>query len=235
MEPHRTPEPVFGKVNPVVLALAVIVGGLELLFLAGEQGWLGGGADIASRRYAIIDYAFWAENFKAAVASGEFDTGVLVTLVSYPLIHLSFTHALFSVAFILAIGNTISRIFGPTGLLLVFFIPGIAGALVYGMTSDSQFPLTGATPAVFGYVGALGAMLTLSFDRADSGRMTKLLTIPVFLLAVPTLFNIFLGETEIWKADLAGFAAGFISTVVSIPGGTSTLIRLLRAIRNREK
>ena len=235
MGQQKAPEPVFGKVNSTVVAIAAIVGGLELLFLAGEQGWLGGAADIASRRYAIIDYAFWAQNFKAMLAAGNLDSGVLVTLVSYPLIHLSFTHALFSVAFILAVGNSISRILGPAGLLLNFFVPGIAGALVYGFVGDSQFPLAGATPAVFGYVGALGAMIVLSFDRTVSGGNLKFLTIPVFLLAIPTLFNIFLGDTEIWKADIAGFAVGFISTAIIIPGGMATLFRLLQDIRNRDK
>ena len=235
MDPQRTPEPVFGKMNPAIVALAFVIGGLELLFLAGEQGWLGGSGDIASRRYAIIDYGFWSQNFKAMVLDGKIDSSVLVTFITYPLIHLSFTHALISVAFILAVGNTISRIFGPVRLLLSFFVPGIVGAFVFGIASNSQFPLVGATPAVFGFVGTFGAMVVHSFDRTEPARATRLLAIPVFLLAVPTLFNILLGDTEIWKADLAGFAVGYITATFSLPGGIGSLFRMLREIRKRDK
>ena len=235
MEPQRAPEPVFGKINPVIVSLAFVIGGLELLFLADEQGWIGGSGGIASRRYAIVDYAFWTQEFNAMFSDGKFDSTALVSFVTYPLIHFSFTHAIISTVFVLAIGNLISRVFGAFGLLLVFFAPAAVGALAYGLTSNSSFPLAGATPAVYGFLGAFAAIILDNIDRDRSSHSFKLLSIPVFLLALPTVSNIFLGDAEVWKADIAGFVTGFIATGILKLGGVKSIVRLLRAINKRNK
>ena len=234
MEPYQDPEPVFGKINPVIVALAFVVGGLELLFLAGELGWLGGSGAIASRRYAIVDYGFWPQEFRAMLSTETFDLGVLVSFVSYLLIHPSFTYSMISVAFILGVGKALSMFFGPILLSLIFFSSGIFGAIVYGLTSYSEFPLAGSSPAVFGYVGSFGAMVLYGYERRKP-ISRRLLAIPVFLIGIPTIFNILLIDNDIWKADLAGFATGFIFTGFYLPGGMIRIFRVLLPTRDRDE
>ena len=223
-------EAFFNDLHPTVYGLALIVIGLELLFGLAENGILGGLIDPSARRNALIDYAFWQQLFNLAMANGEYRLDVLITLLSYPLLHTGFIHAVVSAAIILFMGTILARLFHYMWPLGIFWIASVAGGLAYAMLSTSQAPLLGASPGYFGLIGAVGFVFLYTLHKSFDRRGQRMLSIPLVFLVVPTVMNIFLTSSQIWIADLAGAATGFIIAIFISPGGARTLGSLLGSL-----
>ena len=134
-DPDASP---FNPLPPVVVALAVVIGGLELLFSLGARGILGGAEGVGWRVAAIQDFGFIDQVFDWMLANRTFPPEHMIRFLTYPLIHYSFTHALFVIVFILAIGNMVAGVFRPLSVLVLFFGSSIFGALVFALLLDSR-------------------------------------------------------------------------------------------------
>ena len=223
-DPNASP---FLDVPRTVVALAAVIGGVEGMFSLAQAGYLGGDGGICWRINAISDFCFSGEILDWMITTGQFPLEHLRRFVTYPFLHLSFTHVLFSVVFILAIGKAISGAFGGWRLLAVFFGASIFGAFVYGYLFEFLTPLIGSYPGIYGLIGAFTFLLWVRARVLGEAPM-KAFSLIGFLLGIQLLFAALFGSTGDWVADLAGFVAGFGMSFFLIPGGWTRLRDSLR-------
>ncbi|MCA8879903.1 MAG: rhomboid family intramembrane serine protease [Rhodobacteraceae bacterium] len=218
-----------GPVHPLpasVIGLAVVIFGIEVMFELAQRGLLGGGGGLGWRASAIRDWAFFGQVQQWMLANLRFPPDLIVRYVTYPLLHLSFTHAVFVCVFILAMGKMVGEAMGNLAVLAIFFGSSVGGALVYGFLVD-PFPLVGGFPGVYGLIGGYTFLMWL---RARALKESQLMAFRLiaFLLGIQLLFGLLFGARKDWLADLTGFACGFGLSFVVVPGGWARLKDVLR-------
>ena len=214
---------------PVVVALALVIIGIELAFQAGARGLAGGPGGVGWRIEAIRRFAFSAEIFDWMAANRLWPAEHMLRFVTYPFVHAGFTHALMVVVFLLALGKMVGELFGTLAVLLVFFVSSAAGALAYGLLLQTPVPLVGGFPAAYGLIGSYSFMLWMALAGTDRNRMQAFSLIGL-LMGFQLVFGLLFGGRPDWVADLAGFAAGFLLSFLLVPGA---LERILARLRNR--
>jgi membrane associated rhomboid family serine protease len=217
----------FNSIPPVVLALAVVIFGIELAFQAGARGYAGGPEAVGWRLAAWQSYAFSGDIFDWMLANNQWPLDQVVRLVTYPFIHANFTHVLFVLVFLLALGKMVGEIFSALAVLVVFFGSAIAGALVYALVLDTPQPLVGGFPAVYGLIGAFTFLLWVKL-ALGGGPQARAFTLIGFLMGIQLVFGLLFGGGKDWVADLAGFVAGFGLSFLVSPGGLSRVVDRLR-------
>ena len=211
---------------PIVVALCLLMAGVEIALWAQTQGLVAREA-VQNWRLVVVDqYTFQDAQFDRAIALGVFDLDILKRMVTYPFVHLGFTHMIFSVVLTLALGKMVGEVFGTMAVLVVWVLSGIAGALAYGLILDEARPLLGAYPSVYGLIGAFTFLLWVNL--AGSGQSHRAFTLIAFLLGIQLLFGLLFGGTKDWVADLAGFALGFLLSFLVSPGGWQALLARMR-------
>lgn len=218
----------FNALPPVVVALAVVIFGLEVMFQAATAGLLGGQAGVGWRLDAIGDYGVFEE-----IAAFMWDNGIyppeeMLRLLTYPLIHVSFVHAAFVVVFILAIGKMVAEVFSPLAFVVLFLGSSIAGAIGFVALMNSPYPLVGGYPGVYGLIGAFTFIMWVEAALRGGNRYRAFGLIGA-LLAIQLIFGVIQGEFGNVVADLSGFAAGFVMSFVLAPGGWRRVLARLRA------
>ncbi|WP_193140537.1 MULTISPECIES: rhomboid family intramembrane serine protease [unclassified Meridianimarinicoccus] len=223
MEPAR-------PVNPLpaaVIALAAVVFGVEVLFTLAERGLLGGPGGIGLRTRAVENYAFFGQALDWMVVNLKFPPDLMVRFVTYPLLHLSFTHAMFVCVFLLAMGKMVGEALGNVAVFAIFFGASIGGALAYGLLLNEDFPLVGGYPGVYGLIGGYTFLMWVQakFLRQNQLQAFRLIGL---LMAIQLLFGLLFGGQKDWVADVAGFASGFGLSFLLVPGGWAKLRAALR-------
>jgi len=202
---------------PIVVALAILIFGSELIFQAGARGFAGGPEAIGWRLSAVRDYGFSGAVFDWMLETGRWPGEHLMRFVTYPFIHFSFTHTLMVLVFLLALGKMVGEIFGTFAVLLVFFSSAIVGALAYALFLDDPQPLIGGYPAVYGLIGSYTFMLWVSLTGTGNTQY-RAFTLIGFLMGIQLLFGLVFGGSSDWIADLFGFVNGFIVSMLMVPG-----------------
>jgi membrane associated rhomboid family serine protease len=219
-----------GPVNPmppVVIALFLVLMGIEAAFSLGARGILGGPGAVGWRLQAMQTYGFSGEILHWMIDKGRWPADQLVRFVSYVFVHASFTQALFSGVFLLAMGKMTAEAFGAVPMLVIFFASAIGGALAYSFFAIAPGWIVGAFPAVYGLIGAYTYMLWLAYDVIGAQRSRAFVLIAV-LMGIQLLFGLLFGGSGEWIADLGGFATGFLLSFVVSPGGITRLIARLK-------
>ena len=212
---------------PVVAGLALVLIGIELTLGAAARGFIGGAGGVGWRQSALERYAFFGEVFEVMLTRGTWPVEHLARFVTYPFVHYNFTHALFVVVFLLALGKMVAELMGAAALLAVFFGAAVAGALVHGLALNDPLPLAGGFPAVYGLIGAFTWILWTSLGRVGAPQY-RAFTLIGFLLGIQLIFGFLFGATNEWVAELAGFATGFLLSFVVGPGGWRRTVEALR-------
>jgi membrane associated rhomboid family serine protease len=223
--PHN--EPPLNPLPPVVIALFLVIVGLEVAFNLGARGLVGGPQAVGWRLGTLERFAFSAEIFDWMRESGRWPIEHVMRFVSYPFVHASFTHALFAGVMLLALGKMVGEAMGSFAVLLIFFVSAAGGALVYALTVGGSTPLIGAFPAVYGLIGGFTYLLWLRLGQLGE-KQVRAFTLIGFLLAIQLIFGLLFGANAEWVADLAGFAIGFVMSTILVPGGWARLIDRLR-------
>ena len=130
-------EPPFNPLPKVVIVLAAVILGLEMLFTLGGRGIIGGPDAIGWRLAAIENWAFYDRVWDWMLANGRYPTEQMARFVTYPLIHVNFTHALFVVVFVLAMGKLVSEVFGAAAFV-ASFVPASLALLEPGIGFDAK-------------------------------------------------------------------------------------------------
>lgn len=217
-------------VNPLpasVLALSVIIFGVETLFTLSQRGILGGAGGMELRTRAVEHYAFFGQALDWMLANGRFPPDLMVRFVTYPLLHLSFTHALFVCVFVLAMGKMVGDALGNLAVLVIFFGASIGGALVYGLLLNDPFPLVGGYPGVYGLIGGYTFLMWVQARFLRQGQLQAFRLIGL-LLGIQLLFGLLFGGQKDWVADVSGFVTGFGLSFLLVPGGWARLREVLR-------
>lgn len=212
---------------PIILAFALAIFGMEMLFQLGERGIVGGTNGFLYRYAANLAIAVPGDLIDQALANRRMPPRDLFRFISYPFVHGNFTHMLFVVALFLALGKLVGEKFGPLAVLALFYGSSIAGALAYVLLSEDLTPLAGGFPVVYGFVGAFTYLLWVDLELRRSNRMWAFSFIGV-LMGVQLLFVVLFDGGSYWIADAAGFAAGFALSFVVSPGGWSRILAMLR-------
>ncbi len=203
---------------PVVTALFLVIIGIEAVFQLGARGILSGADAVGWRLEAVQRYAFSGEIFDWMVANGRWPAEHVIRLLSYALIHVSFTQALFAGVMVLALGKMVGEVFSQLAVLAVFVLSAVTGALAYGLLVDSRVPLIGAFPGAYGLIGAFTYLLWLRLGQLGETQ-TRAFSLIGFLMGIQLVFGLLFGSQPDWVADIGGFVSGFTLSVFVIPGG----------------
>lgn len=220
-------EPVVNPIPPVVIVLCLIVVLVELALSAAAAGMIGGPQGIGWRIAALQDYAFSPLVLDRVIAVGDFSFDLLKRFVTYGFLHASFTHALFAAALLLALGKFVGDVFSGVAVLIVFFGALVFGAIIFGLIAEGPVPLIGLYPAVYGLIGAFTYILWVRLGASGENQV-KAFQLIGFLLALQLVLGLFFGSDPSWLAELAGFAFGFVVSIIVAPGGWTALVDKLR-------
>lgn len=217
----------FNALPPIVVALALMIFGVEMMFEAGARGFVGGPQAVGWRTEAIKEYGFSGPIFQWMIETGRWSPENLKRFVTYPFIHWRFTHMLMVLVFLLALGKMVGEIFGTFAVLVVFFASAIVGALAFGLFVNDPVPLVGGYPAVYGLIGSYTFMLWISLAGTGNTQFRAFSLIGI-LMGLQLLFGLVFGSNRDWVADLFGFFTGFFVTFLFVPGALGRILDKLR-------
>ena len=218
--------PPLNPLPPVVWALTLPLIAIEVV-LGLENAGLVGGAATGWRLDAVQRFGFSPELMRAMIEAGQYPLAGLVRLVSYPLVHLSFSHSLFAIVILLALGKMVGEVFRWWAVLIVVFGASIVGALAYTALPWSAGALIGAYPGGYGLIGAFTYLMWMR-QVAQGGSQLRAFQMIGVLMGFQLLFGLLFGGGWYWVAELAGFATGFLLSFAVSPGGVTRLRRRLR-------
>ena len=223
-------EPAVNPIPPVVLVIALVIIGVELVLSAGQYTSIGGAGGIGWRVQALTDYAFSPNVLDWMVSRSDYSPELVQRFITYAFIQPSFLSAVFAAAMVLALGKFVGEVFSPSATVAVFLLSSVFGALVFGLLLSGSTPLIGAFPGVYGLIGAFTYILWLRLGDAGEDQL-KAFQLIGFLLGLQLLYGLLFGAGVMWVAELAGFVAGFAMSTVLAPGGFAALLTKLRERR----
>jgi len=226
MSSNPNPSPV-NALPPVVVALVLIIMGIEVTFSLGIRGIVGGPEAVGWRLAALQTYGFSGDIFWWMWETGQWPVEHLIRFMSYTFVNGAFTQALFVCVFVLAMGKMVGEVMGDLAMVVIFLLSGVGGALGYALLVSSPFPLFGGFPAVYGLIGAFTFLLwrSLALVGAQQSRAFSLIAM---LMGVQLLFGLLFGGQKDWVADLVGFATGFGLSFFLAPGGWARIRNSIR-------
>ncbi len=211
----------------VVWLLALPLIAMEAVLNLAAAGFVGGATGIGWRQDAVQRFAFSPDFMRQMIETSYYPPEHLLRLVSYPLVHLSMTHALFVVVFLLALGKMVGEVFKPWAVLVVFFGAALAGALAYTALPMIHTPLIGGYPPVYGLIGAFTFLLWTNLAGTGASQYRAFSLIGM-LMGIQLLFGVLFGGGWDWVAELAGFFTGFFLSFVVSPGGWAKVRQKIR-------
>ena len=128
-------------------------------------------------------------------------------LIAPMFLHGSILHILFNGYSLFALGPTVERFFGTLRFLAVYFVAGLAGSVAsYAFSSSLS---VGASGAIFGLVGALGAFFYAS--RKTFGEMARQ---QLGGLITVVMLNLFIGFSSGGVIDNSAHLGGLLGGLI---------------------
>lgn len=210
-------QPPINPLPPIVILTFLAIAGVEAGLSLGEAGIIGGPGAVGWRLGLIRDHGFSGQILDWMVANGIWPMAEVMRLFSYPFVHLGFTHSLFAMVLLLALGKLVTETMGPVTFAVIFVLAGAGGALAYGLLLDDPAWLVGAYPSVYGLIG--GYSFVMWRQLAGTGaQQYRAFTLIAFLMGIQLVWGIFFEVGLQWVAELAGFFIGFGLCFVFAPG-----------------
>ncbi|MEH6831244.1 rhomboid family intramembrane serine protease [Sulfitobacter sp.] len=220
-------EPPFNKLPVVVVVLFLLMAGVEAVLSLGEAGLVGGPSAIGWRLALVRDWGFSGDLFDAMIAQNYWTPQHVARLITYPFIHLSFTHALIAIVLMLALGKMAAEVMGQFAMLALFVLSGIGGALAYALFLDDPVWLVGAYPAVYGLIGGYSFLMWRKLG-ATGGKQMRAFTLIIMLMGLQLVWSFIGSVGNGWVAELAGFVCGFLLCFICAPGEWAQMLQRLR-------
>lgn len=214
--------------NPVpwvIWALAVPMVAIEGWLSATEVLGISGTEGLRQAMWQRL--AFFPQAMRAMWAEGYVPPREWLRMISYPLIHGSFTHLLFVVVILLALGKFVGETFRWGAVLAVVLVASVAGAVASTLVPFVTAGVYGGYAPVYGLIGAFTFVLWVG-ARVTGANQIRAFSMIGFLLGVQVVFGVAFGGGTDWVADLAGFVAGFALSFAVNPVGWQKLIGGLR-------
>lgn len=202
---------------PVVIVVFLALAGIEAALSLAEAGLIGGSGAVGWRLGLVRDYGFSGDIFDWMLANGRWPPGEVKRLVSYSFVHLGFTHALFAMVLLLALGKLVAEALGQAVFVALFFGAGIGGAVVYALLLNDPVWLAGAYPNVYGLIGGYSFVMwrKLAGSGAQQYRAFSLISL---LMGLQLIWGMLFETSTLWVAELAGFIVGFGLCFLLAPG-----------------
>jgi membrane associated rhomboid family serine protease len=129
------------------------------------------------------------------------------TIITYMFLHAGLSHILFNMIALYVFGNRVEQRLGPNRFITLYFVSGIAGALLSFLFQNGNIPIVGASGAIFGVMLAYAR-----FWPRDQFLFWGILPVEArWLVAISTLVALFgIGSGVAHFAHLGGFLGGFI-------------------------
>ena len=224
--------PPINSLPVVIILLVCLIGGAELVFQMGENGFVGGSQGIGWRIEAMQRFAFSDTLFDWMRLTGTYSPQNMLRFISYIFVHQSFMHTLFALVFVLAIGKFVAEIMHPVAVFVVFFASAALGAAIYSIILDEQFAMIGSYPAVYGLIGSF-TWLRFSSLQEDENSGLRAFNLIVFFMAIALIYKFLFGGTNDWLAELSGFCVGFLLSIAFGPDSKLRLQKMLSLTRQR--
>jgi membrane associated rhomboid family serine protease len=209
-----------------VMALPLIA--MEVVLTLAERGLVGGAGGIGWRLQAVERFGAFPELLRYQWETGGAPLAELHRLVSYSLVHGSFTNALFAVVMLLALGKMVAEVFRWWSVVAVVVASAAVGAIAYVfLVPGLKTPLIGAFPAVYGLIGAFTYLIFTGLARVGANKY-RAFSLIGFLLAFQLVFGVLFGGGWTWVSEVAGFATGFLLSFVVAPGGFRRIVDQIR-------
>ncbi len=232
LDPDHNAAP-FNAVPPLIVALVVVIGLIELAFQAGAAGLIGPKTAIGWRAEAQLGYGFAGLLVDRAWVTAAWDFEVLKRFASYSFIHIGAMHAVFACVMLLAIGKFVGERVSQGALILTLIAAALSGAAAYTLFTDTRVVLIGAYPMVYGLLGTFTFILFVSYEALGENRLKAFQLIGI-LLALRLVFSFMEGEVGLsWIAEIAAFAVCFLLAIAVVPGGKDRTRALLARMRAR--
>ena len=233
MHPHQ--EPPVNPLPPLVVAMALGIFLIEVVFQAASRGFVGGPGGVSWRRDALLQYGFSDPLFDRMLQLGVWDSEAVMRMLTYSFVHYSMAQTLFLVVIVLALGKWVSQHLPQWTILVIFMVSAVAGAVIYGLLFDTPVVLVGGYPGAYGLIGAFTFLLWTRLIETG-GPQGRAFVLIGFLIGIQLLFGIVGGLLSKnaatirldWVADLAGFGIGFFVTILLSPGGWARMVDRLR-------
>ena len=222
----NNPYPV-NPIPPVIIGLCVAIVAVEVVLSMAGAGLIGGAQGIGWRSAAIQDYGFAPSVWDQMVERSDYSFDLLKRFITYAFVHGSATQAIFGTVILLALGKFVGEVFHPVAVLAVFFLSGIVGAAVYGVTVSPNIGLVGVYPPDYGLIGAFTYLQWLRLGRMGQNQLQAFRMIG-FLMAFQLLFAVLFGGSPTWIADITGFATGLLLSTLLAPGGWTAFMGRMR-------
>lgn len=216
-------------VNPLpvsVIVLALAIFGIEMALTAADRGLVGGPAATGWRLAMIERFGFYQPLMGWMIETGTLRADYMLRFITFPFIHATFTHALFVLVFLLAMGKLVGEVLADWAVLAIFFGASVLGALVYGLVWDTRVMLYGGYPGAYGLVGAFTFILWAGL--AGQARGLQAFTLIAFLMGIQLVFGLLFGGGISWVAEMTGFIAGFAIAFLVSPGGWKAVLHRVR-------
>jgi membrane associated rhomboid family serine protease len=191
--------------KPLPRSLTLLVGCIaliEVVLSLADAGYLG---DPSLRARAVQAGGFWA----GLLHGGRplFAAQPASMFVSHALLHASFLHMAMNMAILLALGRFAADRYGPGTVLPLFLGGAVAGGAVFGLLAGGDYPMVGASGAVFAF---LGLWIVWDWRRhlAAGAPVGPVARRVVVLALLNVLLYVGLGGMLAWEAHLGGFLAG---------------------------
>lgn len=214
-------------IPPLVLAIFVVMAGIEVMFQLGARGLIGGPEAVGWRTSAIMDFGFQGQFPDYMLDSGQLRPEFLLRFVSYPFVHGSFTQAAFAGVMLLALGKYVGEVLAPVSVFILFVLCTIGGALAMWGLGRPDGWMFGAFPPVYGLIGAFTYLLWVRLGVVGQPQIMAFRLIAM-LAGIQLIFGVIFGFAEDWPGDLGGFVTGLIFAPVLAPGGFEALMVRLR-------
>ena len=190
-----------------------LCGLLVVCFLASQS------LSTVEYRQLLLRFALFPDRW---LGGGDWGPSAVWSLATYSLLHDSWQHLLFNLAWLVIFGSVVARYTGGRRFVLFYFFCALGAAAAYTVLSlGSAFPAIGASGAVFGMVGA--GMRFLFADGGFVGRQPRTLEKVLQDKRILTMLGVFLGVDLLfaavggiaggaiaWQAHLGGFATGLV-------------------------
>ncbi len=143
-----------------------------------------------------------------AKSGPEILSGEVWRFITPMFLHVTLPHVLINMYSLYAIGPAVERFFGTARFVAVYLLCGIAGVIL--SLAFSPYPSAGASGAIFGLLGSLGAFLYL--HRGLFGRFGLLQLRQIVLVALLNLGLGLMPGIDNW-GHLGGLLAGIALTL----------------------
>ena len=228
-----TAEKPLNAIPIVVIALTLLIVGIELVLQLANYGIIGGPQGLSWRLNAINEYGFSTKVFDRVAERGDYSFDMLKRFVTFPYVNAQLTQVAFCAALTLALGKFAGEFYGGLKVLIIYVFASIVGALAFGLLASGDFPLFGGFTPVYGLIGAYTYALWLQLGQAGQNQLLAFRLIGVLLL-IQLIFGVVFGliaeapPPPTWIAELAGFFGGLGISVVLAPGGWATFLGRMR-------